>query len=279
MQKYNLKIIFITFIILTTFITVNPAAVYAAPADETIFDYNDLLKSINYADLLEKELDIMEKLNPEADQPFLYQRLGELRLKIAAYNYSKYRSDNSDSRSLFKALEYSASSAELLKNFDQSWLFLGMVLFEFKNEKEMLEQAGQAFIKAAEINPANAQAQQLLAQNLLEQGRFWSAVEQYKNLFNKDSSMLTGTNISNLTLAYIADGRMEAGLNYLNELLAKDPDNFYINTSLAVLYQNLGYSDVSKLIIETLMLNEDRLTSNQKNYIKNLLAKWKGAES
>jgi tetratricopeptide (TPR) repeat protein len=113
---------------------------------------------------------------------------------------------------------------------------------------------------------------------MLEQGRFWSAVEQYKNLFNKDLSMLTGTNISNLTLAYIADGRVEAGLNYLNELLKKDPNNFYINISLAVLYQNLGYRDVSELIIETLMLNEDRLTSNQKLYIENLLVKWKGAE-
>jgi tetratricopeptide (TPR) repeat protein len=278
MQKYNLKIIFITIIILTTFITVNSAAVYAAPAGEGAFNYQNLIGDIDYADLLGEELDLMEKLTPEDNQPFLYQRLGELRLKIAAYNYSRYLSDSSDSRSLFKALEYSASAAELLKDSDQSWLVFGLILSEFKNEKEMLEKAGQAFIKAAEINPANGQAQQLLAQNLMEQGRFWSAVEQYKNLFNKDLSMLTGTNISNLTLAYIADGRVEAGLNYLNELLKKDPNNFYINISLAVLYQNLGYRDVSELIIETLMLNEDRLTSNQKLYIENLLVKWKGAE-
>jgi tetratricopeptide (TPR) repeat protein len=263
---------------LTTFITVNSAAVYAAPAGEGAFNYQNLIGDIDYADLLGEELDLMEKLTPEDNQPFLYQRLGELRLKIAAYNYSRYLSDSSDSRSLFKALEYSASAAELLKDSDQSWLVFGLILSEFKNEKEMLEKAGQAFIKAAEINPANGQAQQLLAQNLMEQGRFWSAVEQYKNLFNKDLSMLTGTNISNLTLAYIADGRVEAGLNYLNELLKKDPNNFYINISLAVLYQNLGYRDVSELIIETLMLNEDRLTSNQKLYIENLLVKWKGAE-
>lgn len=279
MQKYYLKIIFITFIILTTFITVNSAVVYAAPVGEGAFNYQNLIGDIDYADLLGEELDLMEELIPEDNQPFLYQRLGEMRLKIAAYNYSRYRSDSSDSRSLFKALEYSASAAELLKNSDQSWLVLGMVLSEFKSEKEMLEKAGQAFIQAAEINPANGQAQQLLAQNLMEQGRFWSAVEQYKNLFNKDQSMLTGTNISNLTLAYIADGRMEAGLNYLNELQKKDPNNFYINTSLAVLYQNLGYNEVSELILETLMLNEERLTSNQKLYIENLLAKWKGAES
>jgi hypothetical protein len=161
MQKYNLKIIFITFIILTTFITVNSAAVYAAPAGEGAFNYQNLIGDIDYADLLGEELDLMEKLTPEDNQPFLYQRLGELRLKIAAYNYSRYLSDSSDSRSLFKALEYSASAAELLKDSDQSWLVFGLILSEFKNEKEMLEKAGQAFIKAAEINPANGQAQQL----------------------------------------------------------------------------------------------------------------------
>lgn len=279
MHKCNISIIiFLFFMIITVFVAGVSVETVNAQADIANFNHHNLIKKINYADLLEKELDLMEKIKPVENQPFLYQQLGELRLQIAAYNYSKFCSDRTQSRALFKALEYSASAAELIDKSDQSWLLLGMVLSEFKSEKEMLEQAGQAFIKAAEINPANAQAQQLLAQNLLEQGRFWSAVEQYKNLFNKDKSMLTGTNISNLTLAYIADGRMEAGLNYLNELQKKDPDNFYINTSLAVLYQNLGYTDVSQLIIDTLMLNENMLTSNEKIYLENLLQKWKGAE-
>lgn len=279
MHKCSVSIIiFILFMIIAGFLAGVSVETANAKADIVNLNYQNLIKKINYADLLEEELDLMEKLNPQQEQPFLYLQLGELRLKLAAYNYSKFRSDRTQSSSLFKALEYSASAAELLEDSDQSWLVFGLVLSEFKGEKRMLERAGQAFIKAAEINPANAQAQQLLAQNLMEQGRFWSAVEQYKNLFNKDKSMLTGTNISNLTLAYIADGRMEAGLNYLNELQKKDPDNLYINTSLAVLYQNLGYTDVSQLIIETLMLNEERLTSNEKIYLENLLQKWKGAE-
>lgn len=274
MSKYIL-IIFITFIILASFMTLYRVDAAAETKD---FSYHNFIKNIDYAVLLEEELDLMGKISLEDNQPFLYQQLGELRLKIAAYNYSKYRIKSTDSRALYKALEYSASAVELLKDSDQSWLVLAMVLSEFKNEEKMLVESGHAFIKAVEINPANAQAQQLLAQNLLEQGRFWSAVEQYKNLFNKDLSMLTGTNISNLTLAFIADGRMEAGLNYLNELQQKVPNNFYINISLAILYQNLGYKDVSQLIIETLMLDKERLTSNQKIYLENLLRKWKGAE-
>ena len=279
MDKYNLIIIIsVIFIILGISGGVISADTALDTGRENAFNYQNLIEEIDYADLLEKELDLMEKLELKIEQPFLYQQLGELRLKIAAYNYSRFRCDSSDNKALFKALEYSASAAELLRDYDQSWLIFGLVLSEFKSEKEMLEKAGQAFIKAAELNPANAQAQQLLAQNMLEQGRFWSAVEQYKNLFNKDRSMLTGTNISNLTLAYIADGRMEAGLNYLNELLEKDRDNFYINTSLAVLYQNLGYRDVSQLIIKTLLLSKDRLSSNEMLYLENLLAKWEGAE-
>ena len=278
MQKYNLKILFIIFITLITFSALSTAEVSAAPAGERTFNYQNLISDINYADLLLEELDLMEKFNSAENQPFLYLQLGELRLKIAAYNYSRYRSDSTDSKALYKALEYSASAAELLQESDQSWLLFGLVLSEFKSEKEMLEKAGEAFIRAAEINPANAQAQQLLAQNMLEQGRFWSAVEQYKNLFAKDISMLTGINISNLTLAYIADGRMEAGLNYLGELQKRAPNNFYINTSMAVLYQNLGCRDVSELIIETLMLDQDSLTAEQKLYLENLHTKWKGAE-
>jgi len=274
----SLIMIFIIFILLGSSMTEMSADAVKAAGGKPSLNYHNLIKDINYTDLLEKELDLMEKLDLQQNQPFLYLQLGELRLKIAAYNYSIFQSDRSQSRSLYKALEYSASAVELLEDYDQSWLVFGLILSEFKTEKDMLEMAGQAFIKAAELNPANAQAQQLLAQNLLEQGRFWSAVEQYKNLFNKDKSMLTGNNISNLTLAYIADGRMEAGLNYLNELQKKDPNNFYINTSMAVLYQNLGYTDISQLIIETLMLNEERLTSNQKIYLNNLLEKWKGAE-
>jgi tetratricopeptide (TPR) repeat protein len=278
MDKYNLSIIIsVIFIILGISGGVISADTTVDTGRENAFNYQKLIEEIDYADLLEKELDLMEKLELKIEQPFLYQQLGELRLKIAAYNYSRFRCDSSDNKALFKALEYSASAAELLRDYDQSWLIFGLVLSEFKSEKEMLEKAGQAFIKAAELNPANAQAQQLLAQNMLEQGRFWSAVEQYKNLFNKDRSMLTGTNISNLTLAYIADGRMEAGLNYLGELQKKAPNNFYINTSMAVLYKNLGYRDVSQLIIETLLLNQDRLTANQKLYLENLLAKWEGA--
>lgn len=280
MYKYSsvIIIILIIFMVLGSLITGITADTAEAAEVENSFNYHNLIKDIDLVDLLEKELDLMEKLDPQQNQPLLYLELGELRLEIAVYNYSIFQSDRTQSRSLYKALEYSASAVELLEEYDKSWLVFGMVLSEFKTEKKMLEMAGQAFIKAAEINPANAQAQQLLAQNMLEQGRFWSAVEQYKNLFNKDKSMLTGNNISNLTLAYIADGRMEAGLNYLNELQKKDPDNFYINTSLAVLYQNLGYTDLSQLIVETLMLYKERMTSNQKIYLENLLVKWKGAE-
>jgi len=279
-NKSGLRIkraIVIAFLILFS-LTFSISAAELTAENKTISDYKKMIKNINYPELLEKELDLMEQIEFVSHQPFIYRELGAIRLKIAVYNYSSFKTDNSKSKKLFKALEYAASAVNLIPESDQSWLIWGMILSEFKNERNMLVEAGEAFIKAAEINPANAQAQIMLAYNLMEQGRFWSAIEQYKNLFNKDRSMLTGTNIANLSLAYIADGRVEAGIHYLIELSKKDPENFYLNTSLAVLYQHSNHKEYAELIIESLLEDKSQLTADQQAYLQNLLYKWNGAE-
>src|SRR5690554_4391738 len=149
--------------------------------------------------------------------PLEYHQLAAERLQQAALFYDRWQSGG-DAENFQQAIIYAASAAEISPDWDEPWLLLGMLYSELKIDEEAMELAVEALINAVDLNPANARAQILLASVLIEQGRFYSAIEQYKSLFAKNENMINGLTITPLTIAYIADGRIEAGIIYLEGL-------------------------------------------------------------
>jgi len=145
-----------------------------------------------------------------------------------------------------------------------------------------MELAAEALINAVEVNPTNARAQMLLANVLLEQGRFYSAIEQYKSLFAKNENMINGLTITPLTIAYIADGRIEAGIIYLEEMAELYPENYSIGIGRAVLLKSSGKIVAARKVLNEILLDNEimislgstYLSSTEKNYILDLLDSW-----
>ncbi|WP_022668160.1 tetratricopeptide repeat protein [Desulfospira joergensenii] len=152
--------------------------------------------------------------SPSADD---LEKLGRIRLQSAAARYKKWhRSGNEEDYA--GALVYAKSAVTLLPDSDEVWLLLGMIRSELKADPSAMAASTDALIRAVDINPANGRAQLLLAQVLMEQGRYWSSIEQFKMLIAGSKAMRTGTVLSQLTFCYIADGRIQAGLNYIQSL-------------------------------------------------------------
>jgi|GEM_PF-2437872 tetratricopeptide (TPR) repeat protein len=161
---------------------------------------------------------IMAKIKEKkTSSPLLIWQLSRIRLKHAAELYKEWKQNNI-AEDFQRALVYAESSTELSPDWDEAWLLLGMLYSEMKATPAAMERAADALVKAVDVNPANGRAQVLLAQVLMEQGRYWSAIEQYKMLIENSEAMRTGTVLSQLTFCYIADGRVQAGLDYLSEL-------------------------------------------------------------
>ena len=149
--------------------------------------------------------------------PLLLWQLGSIRLKHAAELYKNWKLNN-HAEDFQKALIYAESSTELSPDNDEAWLVLGMLYSEMKAAPEAMEKSIDALVHAVDINPANGRAQLLLAQVLMEQGRYWSAIEQYKMLIEESEAMRTPAVLSQLTFCYIADNRIQAGLDYIRKV-------------------------------------------------------------
>ena len=208
-----------------------------------------------------------------------YNQLASERLQQAGLFYDRWQ-NSGDAENFQQAIIYAASAAETRPDWDEPWLLLGMLYSELKTDEEAMELAVEALINAVDINPANARAQILLANVLLEQGRFYSAIEQYKSLFAKNESMINGLTITPLTIAYIADGRIEAGIIYLEELKELYPMNYSIRIGLAVLLKNSGELYAARdilagLIVDNAFREDINLSEAEKNYVNNLLESWK----
>lgn len=149
--------------------------------------------------------------------PLLLWQLGTIRLKHAAQLYKNWQ-QNLREDDYQKAILYAESSVKLMPDNDDAWLMLGLLYSEMKAIPEAMEKATDALVHAVVINPANGRAQLLLAQVLMEQSRYWSAIEQFKMLMAESETMWTPAVLSQLTFCYIADGRIQAGLDYISNI-------------------------------------------------------------
>lgn len=214
--------------------------------------------------------------------PIEYHEIAEERLQLSALFYERWQ--NSGKPEAFQqAVVYASSAARIRPEWDEPWVLLGSLYAELKADQKAMELAVEALLNAVEVNPANARAQIMLANVLLEQGRFYSAIEQYKSLFAKNNNMITGITITPLTIAYIADERTEAGINYLRELLQLYPDNYYLKVGLAVLLKNNGKRSealniLSEMIMTEYLTENDKLSQDQEKYLIKLRDKWEQAE-
>lgn len=95
--------------------------------------------------------------------------------------------------------------------------------------------------------------------------------------------MINGMTISPFVIAYIADSRIEAGIIYLKELEELHPDNYSIKIGRAVLLKSSGLIVEARELLNGILRDDEikiaqggtYLTSMEKNYISNLLDRWK----
>jgi len=177
---------------------------------------SDASAQANYKLFPDEEQVVSQIEKDKEKSPLLLWQLGSIRLKHAAELYKNWKQNN-QVKDFQKALIYAKSSIELSQDNDEAWLLLGMLYSEMKATPEAMEKAADALVRAVDINPANGRAQLLLAQVLMEQGRYWSAIEQFKMLIERNEAMRTPMVLSQLTFCYIADGRIQAGINYVSK--------------------------------------------------------------
>ena len=190
---------------------------------------------------------------------------------IAGY-YERWR-ESGRSADLRQAIFYAASAAELRPDWDQPRVLLAMIYSDFSGDRETLELATELLIEAVDINPANGPAQLLLAQVLMKQGRFWSAIEQYDSLFAKSAAMITPMNTAPLALCYILDGRIQAGILYFDRLAAMHPANPAVATGHAVLLKHGGEAERARNIL-TDLASSAAAGPELRRYAGDLLASW-----
>ena len=168
----------------------------------------------------ELEADLIKQINStdESNQrQLLSWRLADLRLQKAATTYRQWEKDK-DPQAFQTALLLAESATQLRPDWDEAWLTLGMLYAEMRADRKSMELATEALVRAVEANPANGRAQTLLGETLMLQGRYWSAIEQFQSLIEKNDSMHNGTILSKIIFCYIADGRPKAGLQYISTL-------------------------------------------------------------
>jgi lipopolysaccharide biosynthesis regulator YciM len=223
---------------------------------------------------------IIDRLQKDPS-PLDYWQLSRVRLQHAAKLYQSWQR-NGQAGEYQKALFYAQSAAELQPDWDEAWLLSGMIYAEMKADRDAMEAAAAALIKAVDANPANGRAQILLAQVLMEQGRYWSAIEQYQSLIGKNKAMQNGTVISQLAFCYIADGRIQAGLDYLLQLLKDESyqgDQDWVRICAAVLLKARGDRNKAVNLLESIYLPdlEKRCGSDNPKVkqIKYLIGAWK----
>lgn len=214
------------------------------------------------------ELKIISQIKKSAS-PLLYEQLAEVRLKISAEEYENWRRSGSPAH-LKKSIHYAASAGELSPEWDRPKALLGLIYTEFSQDREALELAAELLYEASVLNPANAPARLLLAQTLTKLGRFWSAIEVYKELFSESESMITGINTAPLAICYILDGRINAGVIYFSELRRKYPENDVLLIPYAVLARHSGKKDEAVKLLKSFRSDK----KEAKEYVKELLVQW-----
>ncbi|TWI66926.1 hypothetical protein LZ24_02825 [Desulfobotulus alkaliphilus] len=204
--------------------------------------------------------------------PCLYAELAEVRGRHAASCYGRWLESGQIS-DLQKAIYYAASAAELRPDWDQPRVLLAMIYAEFSGDRETLEMATELLIEAVDINPANGPAQLMLAQILMKQGRFWSAIEQYDSLFVKSPAMITPVNTAPLALCYILDGRIQAGILHFDRLAAEHPDHPAVAVGQAVLLRHGDQVERARNIL-TGLASSTAAGPELRRYAGDLLAAW-----
>lgn len=225
---------------------------------------------------LPEEAALLEKIENKPSN-LLYAELARVRTEYAAGYYRRWLSSRKTT-DLQKTIYYAASASELCPGWDRPRVLLGMAYANFTNDPEALELATALLIEALEINPANGAAQVLLAQILMNQGRFWSAIEQYKSLFQKSSAMVTPINTAPLALCYILDGRLQAGIIYFKKLQEVHPDRLAVAAGKAVLLRHAGKEERARETLRLLVHSESAETG-VREYAAELLAKWEKEDS
>jgi tetratricopeptide (TPR) repeat protein len=215
---------------------------------------------------------LLEKIHRNPS-PLLYAELARLRAEQAALLYRQWESRQNPA-DLRQALVYADSAARLAPEWDRPWALLGMIHARLRPDEEALELAAEALIRAVEINPANGPAQLLLAQVLMDQGRFWSAIEQYESLFARSEAMITGMNTAPLALCYLLDGRIRAGMDYFDALAAQYPRRAAVLLARAVLYKHGGRQPEAMAMLGAIAGSADA-GAEMRKYAGNLLADWK----
>lgn len=185
-----------------------------------------------------EEAAILQRIE-KRPSPLLNAESAGVRARHAATCYERWQASGK-SVDLQQAIFYAASAAELSPQWDRPRVLLGMIYASFRGDLEALELAAELLIEAIDINPANGPAQLLLAQVLMNQGRFWSAIEQYQSLFVKSKAMITPMNTAPLALCYILDNRIRAGVVYFDRLAAEHPGHPAVAIGRAVLLKHSG---------------------------------------
>jgi tetratricopeptide (TPR) repeat protein len=219
-----------------------------------------------------EEAALLEKMQ-EAPTATLYAELGRLRLQTAARFYGEWEKDHK-SVNLQQALIYADSASRLSPDWDKPWTLLGMIHATLRSDRGALELSTEALIRAVDINPANGPAQLLLAQVLMQQGRLWSAIEQYKSLFAKNEAMITGINTAPLAMCYVLDGRTQAGMLYFQELAKKYPKKTSVLIAQAILQRHGGKPNDALALLNQIATRSNT-PAGERDYAKTLIVKWK----
>jgi tetratricopeptide (TPR) repeat protein len=204
--------------------------------------------------------------------PHLYAELAEWRGREAAVRYEQWR-ETGRSDDLQQAIHYAASAVDLRPDWDLPRVLLGMIYAQFTGDRETLELATEVLIEAVDLNPANGPAQLLLAQVLMQQGRFWSAIEQFESLFAKSPAMITPINTAPMALCYVLDGRILAGIRYFDQLAAAHPRQPAVVTALAVLLRQGGEGARAKALMGELAAAAS-VGPEMRRHAADLLAAW-----
>ncbi|MBF0278768.1 MAG: tetratricopeptide repeat protein [SAR324 cluster bacterium] len=201
-----------------------------------------------------------------------YNALARIRFQKAVSLMKDWRK-RKDPGLFQQALTNIVSATDLNPKMGDYWFFQGMIYSELKSSKEAMESAAQSFIEAIAANPAHKKAQFMLAYTLSEQGRYWSAIEQFEYLIEQYPDMINGQVMVPLALSYIADGRVEAGISYFSTLQKSYSDKPSVAISLAVLKKyNNKLEEASKILNG--VLEQVSSSEQTRRSVKSLLAQW-----
>jgi len=217
----------------------------------------------------EDELIELVKQNPTESN---YNSLSELRLRYATQFYKKWTT-TSNKEYYEKALVYANSATWLNNNNDKAFALLGALYMQADKDPDALELATNAFVEALIINPDNPVVQAQLANVLKFQGRYWSAIEVFEDLFDSNEKTITSANTASLAECYAWDKRIETGVEYFAKLEKKHPNNDNPLIAYSVLLKHNDQLDLARTKLNKL-IQSSSIGNTQKTYANYLLDRW-----